>query len=407
MSDWPPPHNMPAGWDWVRLGDVCTLAGDAATPAAQPERVFAHYSMPAFDAGAGPELVPGSAIGSTKTAFPAGAVLLSRLNPRIVRVWHTRGDHAQQCVCSTDFVPLSPDPGRVDACYLTWALQDPALVARLRRAARAATKSRERVRPERILAERVPVPPIPEQRRIATALTEQMAAVERARAAAEAQVDAAKTLPAAWLRELFEGPGAQAWPWRTLGEVARTCSGATPPRGDGRYFGGDIPWVKTAELRDGVIEDTEEHVSEAALRETSMQLLPAGTLLVAMYGQGQTRGRTGLLGRPATSNQACFAILPDASRFSPAFLQLWFRHQYMLLRARSEGRGGNQPNLSGGILRHEMLPLPPVSLQFRLAADLAARIAGAERAAQVLATQAAAVSMLPGSLLRRALSGGL
>jgi len=128
---------------------------------------------------------------------------------------------------------------------------------------------------------------------------------------------------------------------------------------------------------------------------------------VAMYGQGQTRGRTGLLGRPATSNQACFAILPDASRFSPAFLQLWFRHQYMLLRARSEGRGGNQPNLSGGILRHEMLPLPPVSLQFRLAADLAARIAGAERAAQVLATQAAAVSMLPGSLLRRALSGGL
>src|SRR5205085_1203822 len=135
------------------------------------------------------------------------------------------------------------------------------------------------------------LPPLSEQERIAARLTEQLAAVDRARAVVQARLDAAEALPAAYLREVFEGPEAEEWEVRRIGEFAQTCSGATPPRGHNAYFGGGIPWVKTGELRDGPIcadGTTEETVSSEALRDCSLPLLPPGTLLVAMYGQGQT-----------------------------------------------------------------------------------------------------------------------
>lgn len=231
--------------------------------------------------------------------------------------------------------------------------------------------------------------------------------VGRAHAAAEAGWVASESLADASLRDVFDRPAAPASRARRIGEFACTCSGTTPARGRRDYYGGTIPWVKTTELRDGVLRETEERITELALRECRLTVLPRDTLLVAMYGQGQTRGRTALLGVPATVNQACFAILPNPSVFDSKFLQLWFRRNYKRLRAETEGRGGNQPNLNGLLLRDQMVVLPPVDEQKRIIALLQPRLGDGARLANLLEREMLAIKKLRESLLRRAFSSTL
>ena len=253
----------------------------------------------------------------------------------------------------------------------------------------------------------VPLAPLDQQLHITAIVMEQMAVVERARVAAETQLEAAGAMPSAYLRKLFDSAEAQSWERKRVRDIAECSSGATPARDRAEYFGGTIPWVKTGELKDDLIERTEEYVTEAALRETSLRLLPAGTLLVAMYGQGQTRGRTGLLAEPATTNQACFAILPNPAEFDPAYLQLWFRYSYLRIRGHSEGRGGNQPNLNGVLLGSEEVPLPPVEQQRRVVDVAETGIGAGEIVRKAVSQEIEALGALPGALLRRAFSGEL
>lgn len=102
------------------------------------------------------------------------------------------------------------------------------------------------------------------------------------------------------------------WSLKPIGEFCKTGSGGTPSRKqEEKYYGGTIPWVKSGELRESVIFETEESITEAALAETSTKMIPAGALLVAMYGA--TVGRIAALGIPASSNQAVCHIIPDDS----------------------------------------------------------------------------------------------
>lgn len=254
----------------------------------------------------------------------------------------------------------------------------------------------------------VPLPPLSEQHRIAAIIEEQMGAIEGARSAAEAQLVATEALIAANLREVFESEEASQWDYHAIGDIAQTSSGSTPRRGREEYYaGGTIPWVKTGELTDNVIYDTEEYVTELALDDTSLALLPVGTLLIAMYGQGQTRGRTALLGVEATTNQACFAVWPNLELFDTSFLQLWFRYSYKRLRQESEGRGGNQPNLSGKVLKKEKVPLPPVTVQRELSSTFEEYQESTDIAQVALNQQLALINNLPATILRKAFNGEL
>lgn len=249
----------------------------------------------------------------------------------------------------------------------------------------------------------IPMPPLTKQRRIAARLREQFSILKEAHAALDAQFKTAEVLPAANLRAVFESEEAQSWSNRPIGEFAGTLSGTTPSRGNRDYYNGKIPWVKTGELRDGLIHDTEEHVSEMAMRETSLRLLPKDTLLIAMYGQGQTRGRTGLLAVPATTNQACFAITPNPT-FKPQFLQFWFQFSYERLRRETEGRGGNQPNLNGLLLNRLSVPLPHIERQCSIAARLEIEFSAARALRQAMIEKLKDLEKLPAALLRSAFS---
>ena len=161
----------------------------------------------------------------------------------------------------------------------------------------------------------------------------------------------------------FEAP--ESWVWTTLGEVGTWQSGGTPSRSNKTYYGGNIPWLKTGDLNDGLISDIPESITEEAVANSSAKINPTGSVLIAMYGA--TIGKLGILTFPATTNQACCACI----EFN-AIIQLYLF--YFLLSQRNEfiakGGGGAQPNISKEIIVNTFIPLPPLSEQQRIVMEI-------------------------------------
>lgn len=156
----------------------------------------------------------------------------------------------------------------------------------------------------------------------------------------------------------------EGWRRSTLGEIARITSGGTPDRSERSYWGGNVPWVTTGEIHFNNITDTTEKITEAGLKNSSAKLFPPGTLLMAMYGQGKTRGQVAKLGIEAATNQACAAMLLHDGHDSDFYFQ-YLSAQYEAIR--ELGNAGTQQNLSGGILKEVEVPVPPFEEQRQVA----------------------------------------
>lgn len=152
------------------------------------------------------------------------------------------------------------------------------------------------------------------------------------------------------------------WSLVQLGDLVRVATGATPLRSRKDYYGGSIPWVTSSAVNAGTITHAAEHITQSAIRETNAKVFPAGTLLVAMYGEGQTRGRVAQLGIAAATNQAVAALLFDERSASiRPYLRIFLEQNYDSIRL--ESFGGVQPNLSLGLIRARRVPLPPADEQ--------------------------------------------
>lgn len=161
------------------------------------------------------------------------------------------------------------------------------------------------------------------------------------------------------VEELYEIP--ETWKWISLGNVGKWGAGATPSRKVKDYYGGDIPWLKTGDLNDGMITDIPEYITELALKETSVKLNPVGSVLIAMYGA--TIGKLGILEVEATTNQACCAC----STYEGIYNKYLF---YYLMsqrnRLRYMGSGGAQSNISKEKIVGYCFPLAPYAEQIRV-----------------------------------------
>ena len=154
--------------------------------------------------------------------------------------------------------------------------------------------------------------------------------------------------------------------WKATHGFRRIGSGTTPKSDDPEYYGGDISWVTTSELRETVIVDTIKRVTTTATREyPTLRIYPKGTLLFAM--SGATIGRLGILGTPATVNQAC-AAFAEPLHLATSFVYYWLQMRKPILTVLSAG--GGQPNLSQDDLRQLRIPAPPLDEQRTIAVFL-------------------------------------
>ncbi|WP_161939445.1 restriction endonuclease subunit S [Thermosulfurimonas dismutans] len=252
----------------------------------------------------------------------------------------------------------------------------------------------------------IPLPPLEEQRRIVARIEELMARVREARRLREEALKDTDRLWQSTLAEVFPRPGQDlpsGWRWVRLGEVCETTSGGTPSRKKREYFGGNIPWVKSGELNDSIIFDTEEKITELGLRNSNAKLFPKGTLLIAMYGA--TVGKLGILGCTAATNQAICALFPDKSILDKMFLFYFFLFKRKELVAQSFG--GAQPNISQTVIRKIEIPLPTLEEQRRIVAYLEAVQEKIRAFKEVQTKTEAELKRLEQSILDKAFRGKL
>ena len=155
------------------------------------------------------------------------------------------------------------------------------------------------------------------------------------------------------------------WKKGVIKDIAKVSSGGTPSRqNDAYWLGGQIPWVTTTEVKFGVIKDTEQKITEAGLKNSSAKLFPKDTILMAMYGQGKTRGQVAKLGIEASTNQACAALLLNDG-FEVDYYYQYLVSQYENIRELANS--GGQQNLSAGIIKSIHIPIPPQLEQRKIA----------------------------------------
>jgi len=230
--------------------------------------------------------------------------------------------------------------------------------------------------------QKIPLPPLPEQQKIAAVLS----AVQEAKEKTEAVIAATKALKKSMMKHLFTygpvspeetetvslketeiGPVPEDWEVVKLGEVAETYSGGTPSREQKKYFKGKIGWLKSGELNDNNIYLTQEYITEEALKKSSAKYVENNTLLIAMYGA--TVGKVGLAKAKFTINQAICAVNLN-EKLWPEFYFFYF--QMIRNKLLSMRFGGAQPNVNQQIIKQISLPLPPLPIQQKIASILSA-----------------------------------
>lgn len=155
------------------------------------------------------------------------------------------------------------------------------------------------------------------------------------------------------------------WATARLSDVAKIQTGGTPSRADPMNWAqGTIPWITTSEVNGGRIREAKQHITAKGLATSSAKIVPAGAVLVAMIGQGRTRGQVALLELPAATNQNSAALIPSA-KIESEFLHQYLKFRYVAVRALSNSSG--QGNLNASLIGGFHVPVPPLPEQRKIA----------------------------------------
>lgn len=314
------------------------------------------------------------------------------------------GDNEPGPIAATiHYGAYAPRKNQVDARYLWWLLRSQYFRDILLRHVPGGIKTE--LKATRLLQIPIPLPPFPEQLRVVAQIDALAAKINEARRLRHQATEEADFLSYAAMKDARLRIVSTGIPLTRLGDITEVTSGGTPSREISTFWGGNIPWIKTGELLDGDITGAEEHITSDGIENSSAKIFPEQTILVALYGQGQTRGRTGRLLISAATNQACCAILPNPARLDPKFVQYWLRSLYRDLRETSHG--GAQPNWNGGIIKDLQIAIPPQPVQRQMVAYLDGLQAQMGALKRLQAETAAELAALLPTILDKGFKGDL
>ncbi len=396
----------PTGWRWARLGDVCRVVG-GSTPSSGIEDFWGGdivWITPTDLGRLRGQLITNSARQITKSGYeccgtelvPVGSVVLSSRAP----IGHLGIAGVPLCTnqgCKT-FIPGDG----VESLFLYFSLKE--AVPTLQALGSGATfKEISKSDLERY---EIALPPLAEQKRIAAILNEQMAAVERARAAAEARLEAAKALPAAYLRAVFSSPESHTWDHATVGAISSLVIDG--PHVTPSYVPSGVPFLTIRNIVNRRIDLTDvSYVSPVDHAEfTRRGKAESGDILYT---------KDGTMGVPCVVDSNLeFSFFVSVAliklmhgQANSLFVAFALESPDVMKQVEKLGAGAGLKHMVLKSIRALMIPLPDLATQQRIVTTLNEQMASAHRARKAVEEELDAINKLPAALLRRAFSGGL
>lgn len=402
------PYEIPGHWKWVRLGAV--LHGmETRKPSGD---IFMYIDIDSVD-NALQEIREPKHVQTSKApsrasrAVHAGATLFSMVRPYLRNIALIEDDLAE-AVASTGFYVCKPIDV-VDSVFLFEYLRSEVFIDLMTTKMRG--DNSPSIRADDLREAAFPLPPIDEQKAIVEKLQSTNQKIDdvlerldqfldqapRQRAAI-IQAGVSGMLTEDWRAE--NGQSREDWVESTLGGTFRWASGGTPARSNKAYFQGHIPWIKSGELPDGLIDGVAEYITEDAISSSSAKVFPKDSVAIAMYGA--TIGRTGILAFDAATNQAVAVAAKNEevdSRFLFYFLQS-SRERFMSL-----GKGGAQPNISQTVIKSFPFEYPVGDEQGEIVAVIEAVLSGIETAYKITLDVREKVQAAKRAVRNRALRG--
>ena len=405
-------RRLPQGWRWVRLGEVCdelyrypsfygmehraegvpVIRGEHINQQGEISTDWSNYWF----------VSPEISLNFPRTVLKQGDLVFT-VRGTIGKVGFVRESHIGSQL-SPNLIRISPS-NIIESSFL-WnylrklkgsneAVEDSAVTV-------ATVKATD------IEKMTIPLPPLHEQKRIAAILNEEIAAVERARVAAEAQLEAAKILPAAYLREVFNSSEARKWPKIAVGKICRICGGKRLPAGTDFSDGPTpYPYIRVVDFENGGVRiDKLKYIDEAIRKEIARYIIRWEDVYISIAG---SIGQVGIIpdeldGAQLTENAARLVIQDSKSinrDFLARYLQSPNGQEAIKLRTNKVG----QPKLALERIATIEIPAPPLIEQNRITETLQNQLLSSDRTIKFLENQLEEISRLPAALLRQAFKG--
>lgn len=252
------------------------------------------------------------------------------------------------------------------------------------------------------------IPPLPEQERIVARIEELFSELDKAVETLKTTKQQLAIYRQAVLKEAFEGKYTDSIPQKyvSISDIADVGTGATPLTSNSEYYGGKIAWVTSSKINDERIYVPSEYITEKAIQETNCKVYPPHTLLIAMYGEGKTRGKCAELMISAATNQALAAIeLRHNTEYFRNYLRWFLVLNYQLIRRRASG--GVQPNLNLSIVKNIAVPIFNEKDQIKIVEEIESRLSTCDSIEKTVDTTLQQAEAMWQSILKQAFEGDL
>ena len=297
-------------------------------------------------------------------------------------------------------------PRTIDTKFLYYILRD----AGFRRYIEVASKGTNinNIKQSYILDYEIFTPPLPEQKRIVARIEELFSELDNGVETLKKTKQQLAVYRQSVLKAAFEGTWINSKPERLakISDLADVGTGATPLTSNPSYYGGEIAWVTSSKINDGSIYLPSEYITEKAISETNCKVYPPHTLLVAMYGEGKTRGKCAELMIPAATNQALAAIeLHDNTERFRNYVKWFLVFNYQLIRRKASG--GVQPNLNLGSIKNITIPIFNDEDQARIVSEIESRLSVCDSIEKTVDAALQQAESMRQSILKKAFEGKL
>lgn len=413
-------------WVEVELGEVLLLSSEKHKPETIENLFYIGLEHIEKDTGRLTIDVAESNINTIKNKFYTNQILYGKLRPYLNKVYLA----TQSGVCSTDILVFNVS----EAIYSKYAFHY--MLSRQfvnDMSANTSGVNLPRVSTKYINSYKFPLAPLSEQRAIATKIEQLFSELDNGIANLKTAKSKLEIYRQAILKQAFEGGLTkdwrkkqpknhgnhvnqknhstdnlpETWKWVKLEDLAIVGTGATPKRGDSNYWlNGSIAWITSGALNDLYVKEASEFITEAAIKETNCKIFPKGSLLIAMYGEGKTRGKCSELMISAATNQAIASIeINDKFKEYKKYIKWFLLKNYDDIRMLSSG--GVQPNLNLTIVKNTKLPFCPIEEQTQIVQEIETRLSVCDKLNEAIEQSLEKAQALRQSILKKAFEGKL